>query len=190
MSGENDAAEKSSKNIHFKNLNNILENLLGNQVENLHPETDTEKRQPDITRDLFIWSILQNQIDMAKVFLARMNYRICASLIATKIFRKFHEKANRMDHKIEYATHAEYFENYAIECVKCCDKEDEEQTDEFVLQRIDSFGGVTCLQVCISHVGYSCQKVMWRIFIDGCHCGGKEVYIDTRLCQSNERSLV
>lgn len=100
-----------------------------------------------IIRDLFIWSILRNYIDMAKVFLAHMKYRICGALVATKILREFQAETSRMDKQKELKENAQYFENYAIECVQCCDKMDEEQTDELVLQGIDLFGGMTCLQV-------------------------------------------
>ncbi|CAF4121788.1 unnamed protein product, partial [Adineta steineri] len=41
-----------------------------------------EMAQDYIMRDLFLWAILMNYIDMAKVFLAHMKYRICAALIA------------------------------------------------------------------------------------------------------------
>ncbi|CAF5111905.1 unnamed protein product [Rotaria sp. Silwood1] len=41
--------------------------------------------QKYIMRDLFLWAILMNYIDMAKVFLSFLNYRICSAWIATKI---------------------------------------------------------------------------------------------------------
>ena len=38
-----------------------------------------------VIRDLFLWAIVMNFIDLAKVFLAHTKDRICAALIATEI---------------------------------------------------------------------------------------------------------
>lgn len=134
-----------------------------------------------IIRDLFIWSILRNHIDMAKVFLARMKYRICGALIAKAILKEFYRKSNRRDHKKEYKTSADYFENYAIECVKCCDKMDEEQTDELVLQGIDFFGGITCLQVRIAHKLTIMQSV-FAYFVQIAATANAKKFISTPGC--------
>ena len=45
-------------------------------------------------RDLFVWAILMNYIDMAKVCLSHMKYRICPALLATKILKQYHHKAS------------------------------------------------------------------------------------------------
>lgn len=105
------------------------------------------KKDDLIIRDLFLWAILHNHIDMAKVFLAYMPYRICAALIATDILRKFHSKANYGDLKDAYLAGAGYFENYAIACINQCEKNDANMACEIVLQEIDFFGNATCLQV-------------------------------------------
>ncbi|CAF5024812.1 unnamed protein product, partial [Rotaria sp. Silwood1] len=43
-----------------------------------------------IMRDLFLWAILMNYVDMAKVFLCYLKYRICPALIATKILKQYY----------------------------------------------------------------------------------------------------
>ena len=98
-------------------------------------------------RDLFIWAILYNYIDMAKVFLAHIKYRICAALIATKILKQYHSKASHGDLKNGYIASATYFQQYAIDCINECEKNDSDLACEIVLQEIDLFGYVTCLQV-------------------------------------------
>ena len=128
--------------------------------QKLHALSGT-KKQPDdevqnqpliskeelIMRDLFIWAVLHNYIDMAKVFLAHMKYRICAALIATKILKQYHSKASHGEVKDSYMKSAEYFEQYAIDCVNLCQKNDPNLACEIVLQPVDIFGNVTCLQV-------------------------------------------
>lgn len=42
-----------------------------------------------IIRDLFLWSIVMNYMELAKVFLAHMKDRTCAALIATEILLIF-----------------------------------------------------------------------------------------------------
>jgi hypothetical protein len=98
-------------------------------------------------RDLFLWSILMNRIDMAKVFLSHMKYRVCAALIATKILKEYYGKATYGELKDSYLGNANYFEKYAIECINKCEKNDADQACPLVLQRIELYGNVTCLQV-------------------------------------------
>ncbi|CAF2638466.1 unnamed protein product [Rotaria sp. Silwood2] len=108
---------------------------------------DREKAQDYIMRDLFIWSILVNHVGIAKVLLAYLKYRICAALIATKILKKYHSKAIYGDLKDNYKKDANYFEQYAIACITQCEKNDSEQACQIVLQRIELYGYVSCLQV-------------------------------------------
>ncbi|CAF1177771.1 unnamed protein product [Rotaria sp. Silwood1] len=111
---------------------------------------DGEKRQiiqDYIMRDLFLWSILMNHIDMAKVLLCYVKYRICPALIATKILKEYHRKAPYGELKENYMKNADYFQQYAIDCITQCEKNDSDQACQIVLQRIELYGNVTCLQV-------------------------------------------
>lgn len=129
---------------------------------------DKDKKQiiQDYTmRDLFLWSILMNRIDMAKIFLSHLKYRICAALIATKILKEYHKTASHGDLKENYAKSAEYFQEFAIECINQCEKNDADQACQIVLQRIELYGNVTCLQVRLEfawlqiYVFFLCLKV-------------------------------
>ena len=100
-----------------------------------------------IMRDLFLWAIIMNYVDMAKVLLANMKYRICPALIATKILKQYHGKAAYGELKDIYMKSADYFEQYAIDCVSKCEKNDPDMACELVLQQNELYGKVTCLQV-------------------------------------------
>jgi hypothetical protein len=100
-----------------------------------------------IMRDLFLWSVLMNYPDMAQVFLSHMKYRICPALIATKIFKQYHKQAVYGELKDSYKTSAEYFEQYAIDCLENCDDNDADKACQIVLQQNELYGYVTCLQV-------------------------------------------
>jgi hypothetical protein len=100
-----------------------------------------------VMRDLFLWSVLMNRKGMAIVFLAYMKYRICSALIATKILKKYSDNAQNKDMKEKYGEDATFFENYAIDCIKQCHAKDTDLACEIVLQQIELYGQVTCLQV-------------------------------------------
>ena len=98
-------------------------------------------------RDLFLWAVLMNYPDMAKVLLSFMDYRICPALIATRIFKQYHRKAPYGDLKKSYETSMKYFEQYAIDCLRQCGNHDTDKACEIILQRNELYGYVTCLQV-------------------------------------------
>ncbi|CAF0834212.1 unnamed protein product [Adineta ricciae] len=100
-----------------------------------------------VMRDLFIWAILVNHTDIAKVFLSHMKYRICAALVATKILKQYYDRAAHGDLKDGYANSIDYFQSYAIACINQCEKNDPDLACEIVLQRIELYGNASCLQV-------------------------------------------
>lgn len=133
---EETATEQNLNNIYILNTPDYSMNYRSKQIIR------------DYTmRDLFLWAILMNRIDMAKVFLSHTKYRICSALIATKILKEYHKKAPHGELKENYMNSADYFQNYAIECINLCEKNDANEACCIVLQRIHLYGYVTCLQV-------------------------------------------
>jgi len=152
-------------------LNNTLRHLIGDYMHKLYFDSSEEENQyridyglikenislseeekeeartDYIMRDLFIWSILMNYTEMSKVLLSHMKYRICPALIATKILKKYHEKAPYGNLKDKYLESANDFEQYAINCLDKCDDYDVDLACEIILQRNELYGYVTCLQV-------------------------------------------
>jgi hypothetical protein len=108
---------------------------------------NTKLMQDYIMRDLFLWAILTNRIEMAKVFLCHLKYRICAALIATQILKSYYSVAAYGESKENYLRNADYFQDYAIECINQCENNDAHQACQIVLQQIELFGSVTPLQV-------------------------------------------
>lgn len=113
----------------------------------LSDEEKQEIRRTYLLRDLFLWSVVMNYADMAKVLLSFMDYRICPALIATQIFKKYQSKAHYGDLQKSYTKSAEYFEQYAIDCLNHCDNHDPEKACEIILQQNELYGYVNCLQV-------------------------------------------
>lgn len=159
-----------SNEIHsVRALNHILFDLLGDYMNELYSDaTDHQKHKFEssnidlhsdsvssldlndyIMRDLFLWAILVNQIEIAKVFLSFMKYRICPALIATKILRKYSQKAIYGELKSGYIENADYFEQYAVHCLDRCDDHYSAEAGEIILQSLELYGYVSCVQVIV-----------------------------------------
>ncbi|CAF3990732.1 unnamed protein product [Rotaria sordida] len=113
------------------------------------PEEAQKEVRELVLRDLFLWCILTNRIDMSKVILSHMQTRICAALIASKILKSYEGYAYDNESKEFFHSHAEQFEIYANEFLKHCYSYDEEKACEIAIRRINIFGGVSCLQVAV-----------------------------------------
>jgi hypothetical protein len=111
------------------------------------PEEAEKEVRELVYRDLFLWSILTNRIEMSKVILSHMQTRICAALIASKVFKSYLKFASDNESKDVLRSQAAQFEEYANECLKSCYNYDEEKACEIAIRRINIFGGVSCLQV-------------------------------------------
>ena len=111
------------------------------------PEEARKEARELVFRDLFLWSILTNRIEMSKVLLSHMETRICAALIASKVFKSYLYFALDNESKDLLQSLANQYEEYANECLKSCYNYDEEKACEIAIRRINIFGGVSCLQV-------------------------------------------
>ena len=158
------------KYLSIKGLNYILGQLIGDDMDEMYSRSKNDtsvighiininKKRKKISlpkdsiiektfRDLFIWAILMNYIDMAKMLLAHINHRICAALIARKILKSLRDKyAVYSDKKTECTKAMDYFENYAIDCVTLCYKHNQDRACELVLRQCEIFGNTTCISV-------------------------------------------
>ncbi len=100
-----------------------------------------------IIRDLFLWAIVMNYMNLAKIFISHMKDRICGALIATKILSYLRDISSNSDKKIDLTHWINYFEQYAIDCIDLCYQKDPNMSQILIIQRVELFGDVTCLQV-------------------------------------------
>lgn len=120
---------------------------MNNESEAIDSEEAEKEVREIVYRDLFIWSVLTNRIEMSKVFLSHMQNRICAALIASKIMKSYEDICHDNESKELFTTQANDFEGYAIDCLRRCYDCDEDLACELAIRRVDLFGSVTCLQV-------------------------------------------
>lgn len=121
---------------------------------NLNPDqivsqesTSTEYTKHQILRDLFLWSIFLDMPDMAKVLLLHIRSRICASLIASALFKEYAKLSPLVDLKEKFELQSLEFETYAAMSLNKCYEYNEERACELLLRRVPLFGDVTCMQV-------------------------------------------
>ncbi|CAF0946556.1 unnamed protein product [Adineta steineri] len=134
---------------HFTNIISPMPDIEQGQL--VHTEIIYKQLAKDyIIRDLFLWAIAMNYMELAKVFLAHMKDRICGALIATEILSHLRDKSSDAvygDIKIDLTRWIKYFEQYALNCMDLCFKNDPNMAQILTVQRVEAFGDVTCLQV-------------------------------------------
>lgn len=85
--------------------------------------------------------------DMAKVLLVHIRSRICASLLASAVFKKYSKLSPTVDMKDKFQIQALEFENYAAKSLDHCYEYNENHACELLLRQIPLFGNITCIQV-------------------------------------------
>ncbi|UJR11905.1 hypothetical protein I4U23_016083 [Adineta vaga] len=111
---------------------------------------EKEYGKDQMLRDLFLWSVFMNMPDMAKVLLVHVQSRICASLIASAIFKQYAKLADTVYLEEKLRTQALNFEIYAATCIDKCYEFNERTACELLYRQVPLFGYVTCMQIAIS----------------------------------------
>ncbi|CAF3900565.1 unnamed protein product [Rotaria sp. Silwood2] len=123
---------------------NVIQN-----VTKVYP-TENNYTKHELLRDLFLWSIFMDMPEMAKVFLFHIRPRICATLIASAVFKKYSKFSPTVDMKDKFQTQALEFETYGAIFTDKCYEYNERRACELLLRQIPLFGNVTCMQLAIS----------------------------------------
>jgi hypothetical protein len=135
----------------------------------LHIENGESYSQQHKLRDLFLWSVFMGHVDLAKVLLVHLKPRICASLIASKIFTGYSQNTNIIQFKEKMKNIADEFEFYAVKCINSCYEYNETKACELIVRQIPLFGNITCVQVC--EIGNISLAISCPFFLLGCSVG-------------------
>jgi hypothetical protein len=111
-------------------------------------ENDENYSKQQKLRDLFLWSVFMGYDELAKILLVHLKPRVCASLIASKIFTVYSQNTNILQFKEKMKNIADEFELYAVKCLDLCYEYNEAKACELILRQIPLFGNITCAQVC------------------------------------------
>ncbi|CAF3516067.1 unnamed protein product [Rotaria sp. Silwood1] len=126
--------------------------MRNNQVETISANEQRDRISVDpverTIRDLFLWSVIMLRKEMCLVLIGHLSARICASLIASKIFKKCAQKyANTINIKTRLLGDANLFEKYAMKKLESCYDYDPVMACGLIIREIHLFGNVTCLQL-------------------------------------------
>ena len=119
-----------------------------------------------VLRDLFLWAILMDMPEMAKVFLFHLRSRICGALVASAIFKKYSSESSTVDLKDKYNLQSLEFEIYAAKSIDKCYEYNESRACELLLRQIPLFGNITCMQVSCFSVKRE-REGMTLVFLGG-----------------------
>ncbi|CAF0801692.1 unnamed protein product [Didymodactylos carnosus] len=138
--------------------------------------------EDQMIRDLFLWALFTTEIDMVKIFLKHLKPRICAALIATRVYKHFSKEAPNAFAQQKLEEEAEEFEEFATKCVETCYAHDEKMTCELLIREVPLFGNVTCMQVAVAG---ECAKFFATPCVDELL---NQIWYD-KLTMTNVRSL-
>ncbi|CAF1500445.1 unnamed protein product, partial [Rotaria sordida] len=106
--------------------------------------------EDELFRDLFLWSILMDMPEMAKIFLVYVPSTLCAALIASTVFKRYAECATTVGQQETFRSQAHEFETHAAKIIDKCYEVNEKVAFELLLRQVPFFGDVTCMQVAIA----------------------------------------
>lgn len=99
-------------------------------------------------RNLLIWAAFMKHDDLCRVIVCHLHTRLCALLIASKIFKTHSRKYSlTSDSREHLAEIGKRFEQDAIEQLNNCYAFDRKKACILIMRENKIFGNVTCLQV-------------------------------------------
>lgn len=126
---------------------NPLFSIPRGMTEKVKDGTLAEAGTQIMLRDLLLWAVFTNRIDMAKVLILHIRPRISAALACAAILKNRARKTAASDKRHKYQQQAADFEIYATECIDACYVKNERKACELLIREIPLFGNITCMQV-------------------------------------------
>jgi hypothetical protein len=127
-----------------------------NQNDNNNDKSPYTK--DELLRDLFLWSVLMDMPEIAKILLVHLQPRICAALIASTIFKGYAKASTAVDHKEKFKSQSREFETHAAMFTDKCYEYNGNLACELLLRQIPLFGNVTCMQVIYFEYIFDCKR--------------------------------
>ncbi|XP_030829332.1 transient receptor potential cation channel subfamily M member-like 2 isoform X2 [Strongylocentrotus purpuratus] len=100
-------------------------------------------------RELFVFAILQNWHDMAKLFWEEGRESIASALAGSKMLKGMASKEDDSDQIANMEEHAETYEELAIGVLNECYIEDEKRSALLLVFELPSWGNSTCLSLAV-----------------------------------------
>uniref|UniRef100_A0A096LUR1 Transient receptor potential cation channel, subfamily M, member 2 n=1 Tax=Poecilia formosa TaxID=48698 RepID=A0A096LUR1_POEFO len=116
--------------------------------------TETETQREDDAkkvagRDLFLWAVVQNNKEMAKIAWDQCRDCMSAALAASKILKKMANESLDADEPQEMLELASHYEDHAIGVFSECYKNNEERAQKLLVRISRLWGKTTCLRLAL-----------------------------------------
>ncbi|XP_070693966.1 transient receptor potential cation channel subfamily M member 2 [Pempheris klunzingeri] len=110
---------------------------------------DNAETQRDLSRDLFLWAIVQNNKELAEIAWEQCRDCMSAALAAGKILKKMAEEEIDADEAEDMKELASHYEKHAIGVFSECHSCDEERARKLLVRTSPFWGKTTCLRLAL-----------------------------------------
>ncbi|VDI20399.1 Hypothetical predicted protein, partial [Mytilus galloprovincialis] len=147
--GDNKIDTSDSKNLD--RINKAVMLLLGNnKLQAITKEEHSPFTSKDPFKELFIWAVLMNRKEMAKLFWKKDMDFICAALYASSLAKKL-EKAASSEGYMEltkyFAEDSRYYEQLAYDVMTELYIKDKHKARQLLVQKVQRYGSTTLFEL-------------------------------------------
>uniref|UniRef100_A0A096LZ84 Transient receptor potential cation channel, subfamily M, member 2 n=1 Tax=Poecilia formosa TaxID=48698 RepID=A0A096LZ84_POEFO len=145
---------QARKDISLNHVADEVRHLLGKfsyyVCRGFKAETQREDDAKKVAgRDLFLWAVVQNNKEMAKIAWDQCRDCMSAALAASKILKKMANESLDADEPQEMLELASHYEDHAIGVFSECYKNNEERAQKLLVRISRLWGKTTCLRLAL-----------------------------------------
>ncbi|XP_048780497.1 transient receptor potential cation channel subfamily M member 2-like isoform X2 [Ostrea edulis] len=148
----------SGERITIKDIKRLIKLLIDINVEpyasrpahqTVLVESNRKKESKFPFEDLFLWSVLMNRQDMAKLFWKQGKDATAYALLAFGILNAMATKTDDTELRNSLIRNAEEFGDLAVGVLNECFEADERKTNFLLIRRHEQFDGANCLKIAV-----------------------------------------
>ncbi|XP_063412344.1 transient receptor potential cation channel subfamily M member 1-like [Mytilus trossulus] len=147
--GENKINTSDSQNLDI--INKAVMHLLGNnKLQAIAKEEHRPFTSKDPFKELFIWAVLMNRKEMAKLFWKKDRDFICAALYASSLAKKLEKTASSegyMELTKYFADDSRYYEQLAYDVMTELYIKDKHKARQLLVQKVQRYGNTTLFEL-------------------------------------------
>ncbi|KAK3605984.1 hypothetical protein CHS0354_019664 [Potamilus streckersoni] len=116
------------------------------------PPAKKVKEEPDFVnpaQELFLWSVLNNRQDMAKLFWLQGKDAIAAALVAHALLNAMSERTEDIELLAQLTENTNEFMNLAIGVLKECYSTGEKKTQYLLTKKLSEWGNTSCILIAV-----------------------------------------
>ncbi|KAL3875814.1 hypothetical protein ACJMK2_033729, partial [Sinanodonta woodiana] len=167
------------KNFSVKDVKPELKWLPGNHMEKKKAEENTSEtnkwdfEQPE--KELFLWAVLFNREDMARMFWKMSKNHIAGALVACALLKRLATKADdneELELKDKLLKHSKKYEDLATDVLGECYRKDKQLSHQLIVRQIKNYGNATLLTLAhvnelMNFMGHTCCQTKLNLIWKG-----------------------